>query len=66
MFVDFLAIESNRTPDGLALNFADGFTPIVARFAEFEGVLVTLTTETPFERPDGRDRACGGPTSDFR
>jgi 4'-phosphopantetheinyl transferase EntD len=45
MFMDFRAIESSPTAQGLALYVLGGFNSITATFAEVDGTLVTLATE---------------------
>jgi 4'-phosphopantetheinyl transferase EntD len=45
MFLDFLAIESRFTSGGLELYAGGCVNPIVAKFAEFEGTLITLAAE---------------------
>jgi 4'-phosphopantetheinyl transferase EntD len=43
-FMDFHAIETTSTPDGVALHVA-GSRPIIATFTECDGTLITLAVE---------------------
>ena len=55
-FTDFQEIESLPTADGMVLHVAGESSPITARFAEFEGFLVTLAIAQDSAAKDGVGR----------